>query len=52
MHPGARPADPAPAGLPRAANGTDILAVGEPVEIDRKVHRDYLDLDHWIGAKA
>lgn len=38
MHLGARPAGPAPAPavLPRAGNGTAILAAGEPVESDRE----------------
>jgi hypothetical protein len=42
MRYGARPAgpEPAPAALPRARSGTAILAAGEPVEVDRKVHRD------------
>ncbi|MET8291387.1 helix-turn-helix domain-containing protein, partial [Streptomyces sp. NPDC005132] len=30
----------APAALPRARSGTAILAAGEPVEVDRKGHRD------------
>lgn len=39
---GAGPAglEPAPAALPGARSGTAILAAGEPVEVDRKVHRD------------
>ncbi|GGL80800.1 hypothetical protein GCM10010095_77160 [Streptomyces anthocyanicus] len=42
MRYGARPAgpEPAPAALPRARSGTAILAAGEPVEVDRQVHRD------------
>ncbi|MFI1377710.1 IS481 family transposase [Streptomyces longwoodensis] len=42
MRYGARPVgpEPAPPALPRARNGTAILAAGEPVEVDRKVHRD------------
>ncbi|MDO0929544.1 hypothetical protein QQY24_30725 [Streptomyces sp. TG1A-8] len=42
MRYGARPAgpEPAPQALPRARGGTAILAAGEPVEAERKVHRD------------
>ncbi|MER5200756.1 helix-turn-helix domain-containing protein [Streptomyces sp. NPDC002884] len=42
MRYGARPAgpEPVPAALPRARSGTAILASGEPVEVNRKVHRD------------
>ncbi|MGY5033389.1 hypothetical protein ACWC9U_21355 [Streptomyces sp. 900116325] len=42
MRSGAGPAgpEPAPPALPRARSGTAILAAGEPVQVDRKVHRD------------
>ena len=44
MRYGARPASPEPAtsALPRARSGKAILAAGEPVEVERKVHRDGL----------
>ncbi|MFB7600748.1 helix-turn-helix domain-containing protein [Streptomyces sp. NPDC056160] len=42
MRYGARPAgpEPPPAALSRARSGTAILTAGEPVEVDRKVHRN------------